>query len=811
MKKRRIIGLLLSFCLLLTMAPAALAAECDDSPDGRHDWYSEYEGYWSDACTWEGWNWEECWYCGATRNWSYDVEYYHVWGSWHTVQEATCQSEGRRERTCEDCGKKESQTISKSAHKWGSEKIVTQATDHSAGTKTRTCSVCGTQDTVSYDPEGTLRRGDTGDAVKDLQQLLVDQGFLSGAVDGNFGSGTEAAVKAFQSSAGLTADGVAWPQTINRLNHQFGAWTVVTDCTPFSAGLRTRVCADCGYVDEDSFLPDGTLIRGDKGSAVTALQEALNRAGYDCGTADGSFGAKTETAIKNYQKSHGLTQDGIGWPGVMAMLGVPGYDNALTTPAPTPRTTTALNAASCVGTWSCSAVIIGGVTYSMSDLIKLSALTGTDLQIDNFLLILYADGSYKLSVGEPEDVITGSWQVENGRLILTYAGIAFMEMTYEDEQLLYEDESGTMVFSRHAEEEATEEEATEEEATEEEATEEAEPPAAAIPESEPAPKPTAEPTPVPTPEPTPEPTAEPTAVPTPEPTAVPTPEPTTEPAPEPEAPTLTSELKPRQSAQTSGACGRRRTAGGDGYLAYTDAFCPTHASTAQAADGLPYGEQLALWTAAVQSEYEMLAEEMTSDADILALREEVANYDAWLDSFERYLNATLPDTASIDGLTKPEMIDAVLTRIQQVHARALCGMRLGTPLIPGDGPVSLDNTSDGCCRLNLTADGDAVTSEYFLCAEHKLAARATLTVGGRQALGLWKLALNNFVDDELERAGDGAASAIGEEHSAFSAWADSWSSLTEIACPDDADAQLDLRIRVYEDLVVIRCYLNDKV
>lgn len=50
---------------------------------------------------------------------------------------------------------------------------------------------------------------------------------------------------------------------------------------------------------------------GSRGSDVTKLQTALNDLGYDCGAADGIFGAKTEAAVRNFQRDHSLTVDGI--------------------------------------------------------------------------------------------------------------------------------------------------------------------------------------------------------------------------------------------------------------------------------------------------------------------------------------------------------------------------------------------------------------------------------------------------------------------------------------------------------------------
>ena len=59
----------------------------------------------------------------------------------------------------------------------------------------------------------SLRRGESGPAVKRLQQALAKAGFSPGRADGQFGPATEAAVIAFQHSAGLLPDGIAGPRT----------------------------------------------------------------------------------------------------------------------------------------------------------------------------------------------------------------------------------------------------------------------------------------------------------------------------------------------------------------------------------------------------------------------------------------------------------------------------------------------------------------------------------------------------------------------------------------------------------------------
>lgn len=62
-----------------------------------------------------------------------------------------------------------------------------------------------------------------------------------------------------------------------------------------------------------------TIRKGDKGSDVRTCQELLNKLGYGL-VADGIFGVKTETAVKDFQKKNNLTSDGIVGPKTWAVL-----------------------------------------------------------------------------------------------------------------------------------------------------------------------------------------------------------------------------------------------------------------------------------------------------------------------------------------------------------------------------------------------------------------------------------------------------------------------------------------------------------
>jgi N-acetylmuramoyl-L-alanine amidase len=138
-----------------------------------------------------------------------------------------------------------------------------------------------------------LRRGDRGDAVRDLQERLLALGSAV-AVDAQFGERTEAAVRAFQESRRLRVDGICGPQT----------WAALVE-----AGLHLG--------DRLLFFRPQAMLRGDD---VGELQRRLNALGFDAGREDAILGPETETAIRQFQRNAGLTADGIFGPETRATL-----------------------------------------------------------------------------------------------------------------------------------------------------------------------------------------------------------------------------------------------------------------------------------------------------------------------------------------------------------------------------------------------------------------------------------------------------------------------------------------------------------
>ena len=55
-------------------------------------------------------------------------------------------------------------------------------------------------------------------------------------------------------------------------------------------------------------------------ATVAAVQEALNRLGYDAGSADGVAGSRTRRTIEAFQADYGLRVDGVASPALLAQL-----------------------------------------------------------------------------------------------------------------------------------------------------------------------------------------------------------------------------------------------------------------------------------------------------------------------------------------------------------------------------------------------------------------------------------------------------------------------------------------------------------
>jgi peptidoglycan hydrolase-like protein with peptidoglycan-binding domain len=137
-------------------------------------------------------------------------------------------------------------------------------------------------------------RGDRGSNVRALQGLLRQRGAII-PVDGNFGATTVAAVKAFQTSHGLPADGVVGTTT----------WTA----------LRVQMAP------------------GASGEAVKALQRELNEKRRVGLVVDSVYGSTTTAAVRAFQHHAGLAVTGIAslttWRALVSHLETPTWSRWL--------------------------------------------------------------------------------------------------------------------------------------------------------------------------------------------------------------------------------------------------------------------------------------------------------------------------------------------------------------------------------------------------------------------------------------------------------------------------------------------------
>ncbi len=158
------------------------------------------------------------------------------------------------------------------------------------------------EDTTDPDgiPERNLSQGDSGNDVKSVQTRLIALGFLSGSADGQYGSGTAAAMKAFQQMNGLTADGAGSPSTYAKM---------YSDDALNSKGVK-----------QGQSVPAYTNLRsGATGPAVIRLQQALVRLNYRL-TVTGTYDDATYEAVRSFQAINGLSVDGVAGKNTQSLL-----------------------------------------------------------------------------------------------------------------------------------------------------------------------------------------------------------------------------------------------------------------------------------------------------------------------------------------------------------------------------------------------------------------------------------------------------------------------------------------------------------
>lgn len=138
------------------------------------------------------------------------------------------------------------------------------------------------------------RLNDAGEPIRDIQDRLHGLGLdTSPDARGEFGPGTETAVRAFQETRRLAIDGIVGPDT----------WRAL-----YEAGYRLG--------DRLLFLRRPML----RGEDVAELQSRLNNLGFDAGKVDAIFGKDTQRAVIEFQRNRHLAEDGKAGPEVITEM-----------------------------------------------------------------------------------------------------------------------------------------------------------------------------------------------------------------------------------------------------------------------------------------------------------------------------------------------------------------------------------------------------------------------------------------------------------------------------------------------------------
>lgn len=142
----------------------------------------------------------------------------------------------------------------------------------------------------------TFHPGDRGSQITAIQQALVSQG-SSITVDGDYGAGTQEAVRAFQASHGLETDGIVGEATYEAL---------MGDAMPENMSSQFAAGATLAEAVADTAVFPLVTAKNE----VQVIQEALRDQGYTVDV-DGAFGVGTEQAVRAYQAANGLEADGV--------------------------------------------------------------------------------------------------------------------------------------------------------------------------------------------------------------------------------------------------------------------------------------------------------------------------------------------------------------------------------------------------------------------------------------------------------------------------------------------------------------------
>lgn len=160
-----------------------------------------------------------------------------------------------------------------------------------------------------------MRRGSAGKEVRELQEKLISIGYSCGSAgaDGQYGGGTESAVREFQDNAGITVNGVADLKTQNMLNDIY-AFSKKYTFENFVRDIQKAVGATVDGIPGPETLSKTITVSAtinNRHAIVLPIQKRLYAMGYAIvGDRDGIAGSKFTKAVQNYQRDKNSYADG---------------------------------------------------------------------------------------------------------------------------------------------------------------------------------------------------------------------------------------------------------------------------------------------------------------------------------------------------------------------------------------------------------------------------------------------------------------------------------------------------------------------
>ena len=192
-------------------------------------------------------------------------------------------------------------------------KIATALGSSSSGSSSNSSSSNSSSSSASS--SSLLKQGTKSEAVRTLQQNLKTLGYYTGSVTGNFGPLTKEAVYSFQRANGLSADGIAGEKTLAAVSSKLKGGSSSGSSNSSSSGSNNSSSSTSSLLNTSLTLQQGT-----KSGEVLKLQNMLTSLGFYTGNKTGNFGEKTADAVIAYQKSKGLTADGIAGKKTLAAI-----------------------------------------------------------------------------------------------------------------------------------------------------------------------------------------------------------------------------------------------------------------------------------------------------------------------------------------------------------------------------------------------------------------------------------------------------------------------------------------------------------